>query len=118
MLIGERLADKVGDARLDRLNHILLVTTAGHHDERQGLHRLLLSAPGQQLQPGHFRHFPVAQDQVKGFASQQSLGLAAVDRVLNDNPREIVAQALLHQVANERRIIHNQHTDFTHRHSY
>ncbi|MNH23003.1 hypothetical protein D3C79_828810 [compost metagenome] len=118
MLVGERLAYKIGNTRLDRLNHVLLVATAGHHDERQGLHRLLLATPGQQLKAGHFRHFPVAQDQIEGLTAQQGLGLATVDRVFDHNTGEVVTQALLDQIANERRIIHNQHTDFTHRHSY
>ncbi|MCY1172019.1 hypothetical protein D9M73_121450 [compost metagenome] len=114
LLVGERLADVTGNSGLDRLDNVLLVATAGDHHEGHCFEGVLLAAPGQQFQAGHFRHFPVAQDQVEGFLGQHGLGLSAIDRVFNPHAREIVAQALLDQVTNERRVVHDQHIDLTH----
>ena len=115
LLVGERLAHVAGNARLNRLHHVFLVATASHHHERHGLQVRLLAAPGQQLNAGHFRHFPVTQHQVEGFAHQDGLRLFAVHRIFDLDSGEVIAQALLHQVANKRGVIHHQHTDFTHR---
>ncbi|MNE41250.1 hypothetical protein D3C80_1353110 [compost metagenome] len=114
LLVGEGLADEVGNAGLDSLDHVLLVATAGDHDEGHRLEAVLLSAPGEQLQARHLRHFPVAQDQVERLAREHGLRLAAIDRVFDSHSRKGITQAFLHQVTNERRIIHNQHTDLTH----
>jgi len=65
--------------------------------------------------PGHLGHFPVAENQVETLATQQLLGLAAIDGLLDDDAGELTAQALLDQVADERRIIHHQYADFAHR---
>ncbi|MCY1450821.1 hypothetical protein D9M71_676570 [compost metagenome] len=117
MLVGERLADKIGNPRLDRLDDVFLVTTAGHHDELQVFQRRLLTAPGEQFQAGHFRHLPVAQHQVERFLAQHGHGLATVDRVVDDHAREGIAQALADQVTDKRGVIHDQHIHFTHRYS-
>ncbi|MNN52356.1 hypothetical protein D3C81_1670490 [compost metagenome] len=114
LLVGERLADVTGNAGLDRLDDVFLVAAAGHHHEWHAFEAVLLAAPGQQFQARHLRHFPVAQHQVKCFPGQQRLSLAAVDRVFDAHARKIVAQAFLHQVTNERSIVHDQHTDLTH----
>jgi len=115
LFVGERFADVAGNPGLDRLHHVLFVAAAGHHHERHGFELRLLTAPGQQLQAGHLGHFPVAQHQIEGFAHQDGLGLFAVHRIFNLDPGEVIAQALLHQVANKRGVIHHQYTDFTHR---
>jgi hypothetical protein len=115
LVVGERLADVVGDAGLDGLHHVLLVAAAGDHDERGGLEFVLPTAPGEQFEAGQLRHFPVAEDQVGRLAGEHLLGLAAVDRFVDLDAGEVVAQALLHQITDKGGVVHHQHTDFAHR---
>ena len=114
LLAGEGFADKVADAGLDRLHHVFLVAPAGDHDEGRGFQPFFTAAPAEQLEAGQLGHFPVAEDQVEVLLGQHLLGLAAVDRLFDMDAGKVIAQALLHQVANKRRVIHHQHTDFAH----
>ncbi|MNP01173.1 hypothetical protein D3C76_929770 [compost metagenome] len=114
LFVGERLADKVGNAGLDSLNHVFLVATTGDHDERHCLEIVLLSAPGEQFKARQLWHLPITQHQIKRFAREQRLGFATIDRVFDNHAGKGVTQTFLYQVADKRGVIHNQYTDFTH----
>src|SRR5690606_6492498 len=114
LLIAEGLADVIGDPGLNRLYHVFLVATAGDHDERHAFQTILRTAPIKQLKAGHFRHLPVAEDQVEAFTIKHLLGLATVHRLLDANAGEMPTQPFLDQITDERRIIHHQHTDLVH----
>ena len=100
---------------MNRLHHVLFVTATGDHDKRDDLQSILLAAPGEQFQAGHFRHFPVAQNQVNRLTRQHLQGFAPVHGFLDLDTWKVIAQTLFHQITDKGCVVHYQHADFAHR---
>ncbi len=113
----ERLAEIIADARLHCLDDKVALAAAGDHDKRHGGMLRMRAQPEQKLLAAHFRHFPIARNQVEALGFQQHLGAHRSAPAYSANLAAGigVAQLFFHHVADKRGVVDDEKFERLHR---